>query len=174
MPTYFPKNTATMRIEEPKAFRRLSLSLVEMALVTGLLVRVYRSVVMTHGSSSFVYIASMMTVALVFVVGMATAHLANYPLHQWVWRAPAFAGLEIVAEMVASAFLIWIGREPNGTVRAHYADWPGMMTRALEIRGVVVVVWSLFLAAIVQIVRNRLVKVEADDPAEPSPRTSAG
>jgi hypothetical protein len=174
MPTYFPKDTATMRIEEPKAFRRLSLSLVEMALVTGLLVRVYRSVVMTHGSSSFVYIASMMTAALVFVVGMTTAHLANYPLHQWVWRAPAFAGLEIVAEMAASLFLIWIGREPNGTVRAHYADWPSMMTRALEIRGLLVVLWSLFLAGIVQIVRTRLVKVEADDPVETSTGTSAG
>jgi hypothetical protein len=162
--TYFPHNTMTMRIEEPKAFRRFSLSLVEMALVTGLLVRVYRSLVLTHGSSSLVYIGSTMTVALVFVVGMATAHLANYPLHQWVWRAPAFAGLEIVAEMAASLFLIWIGREPNGTVRAHYADWPGMMTRALEIRGLVVLVWSLFLAGIVQVVRTRLVKEEADDP----------
>ena len=164
MSTYFPHNTMTMRIEEPKAFRRFSLSLVEMALVTGLLVRVYRSLVLTHGSSSLVYIGTTMTVALVFVVGMATAHLANYPLHQWVWRAPAFAALEIVAEMAASLFLIWIGREPNGTVRAHYADWPGMMTRALEIRGLVVLVWSLFLAGIVQVVRTRLVKEEADDP----------
>ncbi len=170
MSTYFPQNTATMRIEEPKAFRRLSLSLVEMALVTGILVRVYRSFIFTHGPSSLVYIGTMMTIALVFVVGMTTAHLANYPLHQWVWRAPAFAGIMIVAEMAASLFLIWIGREPNGTVRAHYADWPSMMIRALEIRGVVVVVWSLILAGIVQVVRTRLVKEEADDPIE----TSAG
>jgi hypothetical protein len=167
--TYFPQNTMTMRIEEPKAFRRFSLSLVEMALVTGLLVRVYRSLVLTHGSSSLVYIGTTMTVALVFVVGMATAHLANYPLHQWVWRAPTFAALEIVGEMATSLFLIWIGREPNGTGRAHYADWPGMMTRALEIRGLVVLVWSLFLAGIVQVVRTRLVKEEADDPIETTP-----
>jgi hypothetical protein len=163
---YFPQHTATMRIEEPKAFRRFSLSLVEMALVTGLLVRVYRSLMLTHGSSSFVYIGTMMTIALVFVVGMATAHLANYPLHRWVWRAPAFAALEIVGEMATSLFLIWIGREPNGTVRAHYGDWPGMLIRTLEIRGLVVVVWSLFLAGIVQVVRTRLVKEEADDPIE--------
>lgn len=164
MSTYFPHNTMTMRIEEPKAFRRFSLSLVEMALVTGLLVRVYRSVVLTHGSNSFVYFAAVMTIAVVFVVGMATAHLANYPLHQWVWRAPTFAALEIFAEMATSLFLIWIGREPNGTVRAHYADWPGMMVRALEIWGLVVVLWSLVLAGIVQVVRTRLVKEEADDP----------
>ena len=106
----------------------------------------------------------MMTIALLFVIGMATAHLANYPLHHWMWRAPAFAGLEIVGEMLTSLFLIWIGREPNGTVRAHYDDWPGMMRRALLIRGLIVVAWSLALALIVQLVRTRLVKEEADDP----------
>jgi hypothetical protein len=164
---YFPQHTTTMRIEEPTAFRRFSLSLVEMALVTGVLVRVYRSFVLTHGSSSFVYFGTMITIALVFVVGMTTAHLANYPLHQWLWRAPAFVGLEIVGEMATSLFLIWIGREPNGTVRAHFADWPGMMTRALLIRGLVVVVWSLFLAGIVQLVRTR-VKEDADDPIKPA------
>ncbi len=166
MSNYFPKHTAAMRVEEPTAFRRFSLSLVEMGLVTGVLVRVFRSLVLTHGSSSFMYIGTMMTIALLFVVGMATAHLANYPLHRWVWRAPAFAALVIVGEMATSLFLIWIGREPNGTVRAHYADWPGMMTRTLEIRGLVVILWSLFLAGIVALVRTRLVKEEADDPIE--------
>ena len=164
MSAYFPKHTSAMRIEEPKTFRRFSLSLVEMALVTGVLVRVYRSFVLTHGSSSFMYIGTIMTIALLFVVGMTTAHLANYPTHHWVWRAPAFAALEIVGEMATSLLLIWLGREPNGTVRAHFADWPGMMLRALEIRGLVVILWSLGLAGIVSLVRSRLVKEEADDP----------
>jgi hypothetical protein len=155
-----------MHIEEPKAFRRLSFSLVEMALLTGVLVRVYRSLVLTHGSNSMLYLGGMMTVALVFVIGMATAHLANFPLHQWFWRAPSFAGIEIAGEMLTSLFLISIGREPNGTVRAHFDDWPSMMMRALLIRGLLVVIWSLILAGIVQIVRNRFVKEEADDPVE--------
>jgi hypothetical protein len=105
----------------------------------------------------------MMTIALLFVIGMATAHLANYPLHHWLWRAPAFAAIEVAGEMVTSLFLIWLAREPNGTVRAHYGDWPGMMTRVLLIRGLVVVLWSLLLAGIVEVVRTRLVKEEADD-----------
>jgi hypothetical protein len=162
---FFPKHTITMRIEEPKAFRRFSLSLVEMALITGLLVRVYRSLVLTHGSSSFLYIAGTITVGLVFIVGMATAHLANYPLHHWLWRAPAFAALEVVGEMATSLFLIWLGREPNGTVRAHFDDWPSMLVRAALFTGLVVTIWSLMLAGIVQLVRSRgLVKEEADDP----------
>jgi hypothetical protein len=153
-----------MRIEEPKAFRRFSISLVEMALITGVLVRVYRSLVLTHGTNSFGYIAATMTLALVFIIFMATAHLANFPLHHWLWRAPAFAGLEVLGEMVTSLFLIWLSREPNGTVRAHFSDWPSMTLRAALYRGLIVVVWSLILAAIVQVVRTRFVKEEADDP----------
>ena len=166
MPDLFPLHTATMRIEEPKAFRRFSLSLVEMAIITGVLVRVYRSLVLTHGSTTFGYIAGTMTVAIVFLIFMATAHLANYPLHHWLWRAPAFAGLEVVGEMLTSLFLIWLSREPNGTVRAHFEDWPGMVSRALLYRGLIVVVWSLVLAAVVAFVRSRgVVREEADDPA---------
>lgn len=164
MSDFFPLHTATMRIEEPRAFRRFSLSLVEMALITGVLVRVYRSLVLTHGSNNFGYIAATMTLALVFIVFMATAHLANYPLQRWLWRAPAFAGLEVVGEMVTSLLLIWLSREPNGTVRAHFDDWPSMAMRAALYRGAIVLVWSLILAAIVQVVRNRFVKEEADDP----------
>ena len=164
MKDFFPLHTAAMRIEEPKAFRRFSFSLVEMALITGILVRVYRSLVLTHGTGAFGYVAGTMVVALIFVVFMATAHLANYPLHHWLWRAPAFAALEVAGEMLASLLLIWLNREPNGTVRAHFDDWPGMMMRALLYRGLVVVFWSLILAGIVQLVRrSRVVEEEADE-----------
>ena len=164
MSDLFPLHTTTMRIEEPKAFRRFSLSLWEMALVTGVLVRVFRSLVLTHGTSSFGYIASTMSVAILFIIFMATAHLANYPLHHWLWRAPAFAGLEVVGEMATSLLLIWLKREPNGTVRAHFDDWASMTFRTALYRGLIVVLWSLVLAGIVQIVRSRFVKEEADDP----------
>ena len=165
MSDFFPLHTATMRIEEPKAFRRFSLSLWEMALITGVLVRVYRSLVLTHGTSSFAYIASTTTLAIVFIIFMSTAHLANFPLHHWLWRAPAFAGLEVVGEMATSLFLIWLGREPNGTVRAHFDDWGSMAFRTALYRGLVVVIWSLILAGIVALVRSRgIVKEEADDP----------
>ena len=165
MSDLFPLRTATMRIEEPRAFRRFSLSLVEMALITGVLVRVYRSLVLTHGTTGFGYIAGTMAVAIVFIVFMATAHLANYPLHHWLWRAPAFAGLEVVGEMVTSLLLIWLAREPNGTVRAHFNDWPAMAMRVALYRGLIVVLWSLVLAGVVAFVRSRgVVKEEADDP----------
>ena len=37
MPSFFPRNTVEWHIEEPRAFRRFSYSLVEMAIVTGVL-----------------------------------------------------------------------------------------------------------------------------------------
>src|SRR3982751_2871389 len=126
MPTFFPRQTIELRLEEPKAFRKFSFSLLEMAVVTGVLLRVYRVLVLTHGSNNWLYIGGSIAVGLIFLLGMLTAHLANYPLHQYVWRAPAFAFLEVAAEMVVSALLIAVGHEANGTVRAHWDDWVGL------------------------------------------------
>jgi hypothetical protein len=93
---------------------------------------------------------------------MVTAHLANFPLHQYLWRTPAFAGVEVAAEMVTSALLIAIGREANGTVRAHWDDWLGMSLNALLIRGTAIVVWSAILAGIVSLLRRTIVHEEEE------------
>ena len=154
MPTYFPRQTIEFRLEEPKAFRRFSFSLVEMALVTGVLVRIYRVLILTHGSNNWLYLAGVSAVGVIFLLGMLTAHLANYPLHQYFWRAPVFAGIEVAAEMATSALLIWLGREANGTVRAHWDDWVGMGLNALLIRGLAIILWGLILAGVVSLVHR--------------------
>src|SRR3954469_23619432 len=117
MPTFFPKQTAELRVEEPQAFRRFSFSLVEMAIVTGVIVRVLRVMILTQVHGNWVYLGGA-ALGIAFLVGMLTAHLANFPLHQYFWRAPAFAGIEVASEMVTSALLIFLGREANGSVRA--------------------------------------------------------
>jgi hypothetical protein len=170
MPSFFPRHTVELRFEEPKAFRRFSFSLVEMALVTGVLLRVYRVVILTHGSNNWLYLAAVFTVGFVFLLGMLTAHLANYPMNQYAWRAPAFAAVEVAAEMATSALLIALGREPNGTVRAHWDDWAGMGLNALLVRGLAIVLWSLILAGVVSLVHRAGVheddEGEADVPPE--------
>src|SRR4051794_17318508 len=113
MPMMFPRHTVDFHIEEPKAFRRFSRSLVEMAIVTGVLARLYRMLILTHGSNNWVYLVAVITVGTVFLIGMLSAHLANYPLHQYLWRAPVFAGVEVVTEMATSTLLIALGREAN-------------------------------------------------------------
>ena len=99
MPSFFPRQTAELRIEEPKAFRKFSFSLVEMAIVTGVLVRIFRMLVLTHGANNWLYLGGTFTIGLIFLLGMVTAHLGNYPLHQYLWRAPTFAVVEVAAEM---------------------------------------------------------------------------
>src|SRR2546423_1440389 len=123
MPTFFPKHTVQWHFEEPTVMRRFSLSLVEMALLTGVALRLYRALVITHGSTSWMWLGGSFAIGLLLLCAMATAHLANYPLQRWVWRAPLFAAIEIVAESITSLLLIWFGREPSGSARAEGSDW---------------------------------------------------
>jgi hypothetical protein len=172
MPSFFPRHTVELRIEEPKAFRRLSYSLVEMAIVTGVIWRIYRVLVLTHGTNNWLYAAAVITVASVFLIGMLTAHLANYPLHQYLWRAPAFTAIEVVAEMATSALLIALGREANGSVRAHWDDWLGMTLNALLLRGLIFIGWGLILAGVVKLVQRAGVHEDEDPDAVVPPPSS--
>lgn len=172
MPRFFPRHTVELKIEEPKAFRKLSYSLAEMAIVTGIIWRIYRVLALTHGTNNWLYAAVVITLAAVFLIGMLTAHLANYPLHQYLWRAPAFTGIEVIAEMVTSAVLIAIGVEANGSVRAHWDDWPGMALNALLLRGLIFIGWGLILAGVVKLVQRAGVQEDDDPEAVTPPRSS--
>src|SRR5438045_380987 len=169
MPSFFPNHTIEIKIEEPQAFRRFSFSLVEMAIVTGVLVRLIRLVALTHGSNNWFYLAGIFALGLIFLLGMLTAHLANYPLHQYLWRAPLFAAIEVAAEMATSALLLSVGREANGTVRAHWDDWVGMALNALLYRGLAIVLWGLILACARYLGRRTL----APDAGEPTKATTS-
>jgi hypothetical protein len=169
MPSFFPKHGVEIKLEEPQAFRRFSFSLIEMAIVTGVLVRLLRLVAFTHGSNNWVYLAGIFVVGSSLLLGMLTAHLANYPLQQYLWRAPVFALIEVTAEMATSALLIALGREANGTVRAHWDDLVGMGLHALLYRGLAIVLWGLILGLIVQLVRRTLVHEDAEPDEAPTP-----
>lgn len=163
MSNYFPRQTVAWKLEEPPAFRRLTLSLVEMALLTGVVLRLYRSLVLTHGSDSPLYFGVTIVVGLLFVFGMVSMHLGNYPVRHWLWRAPAFAALEFAGEMATSLVLIALHREPLGTSRAEWHDWPALAQGVLYTRVVAIVLFTLVLAAVVQTVRYFLLRVEHKD-----------
>ncbi|MGH7616585.1 MAG: hypothetical protein ACREPM_05095 [Gemmatimonadaceae bacterium] len=169
MPTFFPRTTIELRLEEPKTFRKISFSIVEMAIVTGILLRVYRVLVLTHSLSNWLYLGVTVAVGVAFLLGAVTAHLANYPLHQYFWRAPVFALIEVSAEMATSALLIALRHERNGSVPAHWDDWFGMLRNALLVRGLSIVIWAVILAGVVQIVRRTIVH-EEDEPEEAPPK----
>jgi hypothetical protein len=152
--SFFPRQTIEWHIQEPRVFRRLSLSLVEMALVTGVLLHVYRSYVLTHGANGWLFFGGSLALGLLFLLFMTTAHLANFPIQKWAWRAPLFALLECTGEMATSILLISAGREPLGSARADWHDWPAMAMGTLATRGLLILIWALLLAGIVQIVRR--------------------
>lgn len=161
-------------LEEPAAFRRLSLSLVEMALVTGIVLRVLRAVAFTQAQASLLFYGAVLVLWGVLFVGMATAHLANFPLRQWAWRVPLFSLVEVVGEMLTSLLLIAFHREPAGSARAHLHDWPGMAARALLQSELTLCLWALVLAGVIVLVRRSGMAsgIDADplDPALPAPR----
>ena len=156
MATYFPRTTNEIRSDEPSAFRALTRSVVETGLLTGVVIRIFRSVILTHGSNSWLYLGGAFVVGALFLFGMTTAHLANYPIRRWLWRAPTLGVLVAGGEMVVSLLLIALGREPHGAVRAEFTDWPAMAVGVLLFRLTAVCAWALVLAAAVTVARSAL------------------
>ena len=150
-----------IRLREPAAFTRLAASIVEIALVTGVIVRLYRAVVLTHSSgNSGLSLAVSFLVGAGFVLLMATIHLSRFPLRTWSWRAPAFAAIESAVEGIVSLGLIAAHREPLGTGAATFRDWP-VIAGTIMLRHVIVIsVFALLLALTVRLVRYQLLKRE--------------
>jgi hypothetical protein len=155
---YFPKTTDQWHFEEPTILRRFSLSLVEMAVLTGVTLRLYRALVITHGTTSWFWLGGTFALGLLLLCAMATIHLANYPLHRWVWRAPLFALVEVAAESVTSLLLIYLGREPMGSARAEWSHWLPLTAQTLWTRELTVCLWALILAGSVWIVRRTILR----------------
>jgi hypothetical protein len=154
MSSFFPRHTVEWRLEEPPAFRRLSLSLAEMALIAGIVLRLLRALAFTHGRASWVFYGVAFLAGTAILLGMATAHLANWTIRSWFWRAPLFALLEAVGEMGTSLLLIALRREPEGTARAEFHDWPSMALRALLQSELTICLWALLLAGVILFIRR--------------------
>lgn len=169
MSSFFPKHTVQWHFEEPTLLRKFSLNIVEMAVLTGIALRLYRAVVTIQSSGSWLWFAAFAG-GILLLCAMATLHLANYPLHKWLWRAPLFVLLEVAAEAATSLVLIAVGREPTGTARAEFADWVPMMWNALWTRGLIVIGWSLILAGVIWVVRHTVLREERieEEPQEAS------
>jgi hypothetical protein len=154
MTSFFPRHSVEWRLEEPQAFRRLSISLVEMALLTGVVLRVLRALTFTHGRASWLFYGAAFLVGLLVLLGMTTAYLANWTLRSWLWRAPLFALVEVAGEMVTSLVLIALRREPEGAVRAEFHDWPSMALRAFLQSELSICLWAALLAGVIMFVRR--------------------
>jgi hypothetical protein len=150
-------------LEEPAAFTRIARSPVELALITGVVIRLFRAVVLTQGDATSSYLGAALVLGTLFLLGMATLHLGRFPVREWPWRAPLFAVFETVGEMAVSLILISLHREPWGTARAEFTDWNPMATGVLFWRVLGVSVWALLLGVTVSFIRGRVLKETGRD-----------
>jgi hypothetical protein len=155
-------------LEEPAAFARIARSPFELALITGVVMRLFRAVVLTHGNVTTTFLGAALVLGTLFLLGMATLHLGRFPVREWPWRAPLFAVLETAGEMTVSLVLIALHREPWGTARAEFVDWQAMATGVVFWRVLGVSVWALLLGATVSFIRGRVLK---DTGREVEPKT---
>lgn len=171
MARYFPRDNVAWHLEEPRVLRKLTLSLPAMAAIAGLLVRLIR-VGVSGITVSWWGVFGAIALGLVVLLSIATAHLGNYPVKQWLWRAPLFGLAEGAAEAGVSALLTVIGVERLGSTQARLSDWPSMATDAivgtpglafLDGRIVMVSLFALVLAGVVQVVRYLLLRSENRD-----------
>lgn len=155
-------------LEEPAAFTKIARSRVELALITGVVIRLFRAVVLTQGDVTPAYLGAALVLGALFLLGMATLHLGRFPLREWPWRAPLFAVFETAGEMLVSLVLIALHREPWGTARAEFTDWQPMATVVVFWRVLAVSFWALLLGGTVSFVRGRVLK---DTGREVEPQT---
>ncbi|MHB1297062.1 MAG: hypothetical protein ACYC0B_00920 [Gemmatimonadaceae bacterium] len=134
--------------------RRVSLSLVAMALLTGAGLRIYRTIVLQYGwSDRWSWIAGTFVIGAVFLFLMATLHLGNYPVKSWTWRAPTFAVLEALTEIAVSLGLTLAGLEKIGSLTATLEDWQGTSMRILFFRLAGITLFALALGVVSTVAR---------------------
>lgn len=151
--------TDHIKVREPQAFAKLARSVLEMGVVTGIVARLYRMLVLGRATTA-TGTALALTFGAVFLLLMTALHLSRFPIRDWLWRAPAFAAIEGAAEMVVSLLLIAIGREALGTGAATFGEWPGMAISTVIWRVVTISLFALLLAGMVKWVRYMILKKE--------------
>ncbi len=146
-------------LDEPGFWRRVSMSLLVMAVATGAGLRGYRAFVLTFGwSDSWLWIAGTFIGGAVFLFLMATLHLGNFPARAWWWRAPVFAFVESGTEVIVSLALTLLGLEVVGSMSATIEDWQLTALRTMFFRVVGITLFAVVLALVSTVVRLLLLK----------------
>ena len=156
MSSFFPRHSTTFRVEDVTDLRKLSLSLVETAVLAGVALRLLRAVWLNTLGAGWISLVGYGALFAVVLLGSVAAHLANFTVRRWLWRAPLWAAVEAIAEALTSLVLIWGRREPLGSGSADFHDWPSLALETLAERVGLVAAFALVLAGVVQAVRRIL------------------
>ena len=132
---------------------------IAMGLLTGVIVRLYRTLTLSVGpNDSMLYVGAAFVLGQMIVLGMVTLHLGNFTLRRWLYLAPVFALSEVAAECLVSLALMAPGLEYLGSRHAAFSDWPGIALSIFLWRMIAILVFAVILAGVVQLVRFQLVK----------------
>ncbi len=158
---YFPRHTIAWKIEEPAAFRALTLSLVGSGLLAGVVLHLVRTLALAYIPEGRWMLLTILNAAILLaLLAAAAAHLANFPLRHWIWRAPSFAAIAAMATIATSAVLVALHRERVGSSHANWHAWPSMAAGFLITDLISVCLFAALLAGVVQLVRSALVRHE--------------
>ena len=160
MAEFFPRQTVVWKATDEPFLRRVGVSIVAMALLAGVLAKGTDWLLRTYAPVSLWWF--LLGEALPWVVRLvvATAHLGNYTIRRWTYRAPLFGALEGAAELLLSAALVSLGRERLGTGLMGWDEWRLEVIPTLVWRVVVVSGFALILAGVVQVIRFLLIRRE--------------
>ncbi len=136
-----------------------------MAILTGIVVHSYIWFVLARASVGFGWVALLLAFSgrFVLLLSLSTVYLGNHPVRQWIWRAPAFAALEVAVEALMVAVLLHFRAERIGTEHAQQRDWWSIVSDIGIYHGIAILSFSLVLAVVVQTVRYALLKHEHRD-----------
>lgn len=162
MSRFFPRDVIHWGEEQLHPLRAFAVRTLEPAGITGMLLRLYRALVLgATATTSWILFVGGLTLGVVFLCGMLTWHLGNFPVKRWPLRVLAFIIIEVAAELGVSTLLIAAHTERYGARVATWSDWWPMAGQTLFERGLVLVLFALVLAASVQLVRRTLDKRDA-------------
>jgi hypothetical protein len=107
-----PSSSATVSPVRGGGWRAFSRSTLELAGMAGVTLRLYRAAVLSLDTfADWPVFIGALVVGVVFVCGVLTWHLSNFPLRRWPSRVAAFVGIEVAAEFGMSSVLIALRRE---------------------------------------------------------------
>lgn len=153
MSRFFPRDVVQWGEQQLHPLRAFAIRTIEPAGVTGLVLRAYRALVLSAAMGPLALLASFL-LGVLFLCGMLTWHLGNYPVRRWPMRLAIFLVIEVAAEVGMSSLLIGFGRERFGSRVALWGDWWPMAGQTLVERSVVMILYAVVLAISVQLVRK--------------------
>ena len=136
-----------------------------MALLTGIVVHLYRVFILASPTITFGWVTLFLAGAgeYVLLLSLTTVYLGNHPVRQWIWRVPLFTAVEWLVEAAAVAILIRIRFERIGSEQARVGDLGTIVMDRLIWHGAAIFAFSFVLALVVQTVRYALLKHEHRD-----------